>query len=271
MKKLSSCCAMIAALVISLPLHAEDTLPASRSQVSPEREYPSPVSATRPQGVFVPAKHIAMVAPGMKKSEVYTLLDVPHFHEGLFGVRRWNYLLNFYTGNGDEFRQCQYQVSYDKNSRVEGAFWRDGECASLFEKQLATSLTERVVTKYAPVPVVEEKAARTFAFTFDFNKSDVGDEGRSVISQVVNEVARGKTYQKIVITGFTDTVGSQSYNDVLAAQRAAATVSQLTAALDAAGSSLASRVFARGGRELAQPTLDQVEERANRRVQIELF
>ena len=83
-----------ATLVTALPAQAGDTLPAYRAQVSADVSFPDAGRATRPQGVFIPARHIAMVAPGLKKSEVYTLLDVPHFSEGLFGVHRWNYIVN---------------------------------------------------------------------------------------------------------------------------------------------------------------------------------
>ncbi len=271
--------AILAATILAMPtaLHAEDTLPASRPQVSADVAFPEMTRATRPQGVFVPARHIAMIAPGMKKSEIYTLLDVPHFSEGLFGVRRWNYILNFYTGRADEFRQCQYQIRYDKHYRVEGTYWRDVECSALFDAALAQpKAAERIVTQYVPSPahtpaaVTEEKAIKTFGFTFDFDKSTIRPAGHDVIRAIVAEVQRG-SYRRIVVTGFTDTMGAQGYNDVLAARRAAATVAELTEALAAAGSPLAHQVYSRGGRELAVDTSAQVREEANRRVVIELY
>lgn len=269
MKHLTALIFTAAAMGLAAPAGAEDTLPASRPQVSADIEFPAMTRATRPQGVFVPGRHIAMVAPGLKKSEVYTLLDVPHFNEGV--ARRWNYILNFYTGQGDEFRQCQYQIRYGKGARVEATYWRDAECAALFEKSLVeTKVTERIVTERVPTPVETERAEKSFGFTFDFNKSDIDAQGRDVIREIVAEALRG-SYRKLIVTGFTDTVGSQPYNDALAAKRAARTVAELTEALANAGSPLARETYSRGGRELAVETPDEVRELQNRRVIVELY
>jgi len=257
----------------TLPVLAGEPLPATRAQVGSENDFPSIKRATRPQGVFVPAKHVAMVAPGLKKSEVYTLLDVPHFKEGLFGVRKWNYILNFYNGKGDEFRQCQYQIRYDNKARVESTWWKGEACAALVEQALAEPKTvERVVTEYVnrPVPVAEERAVRTYSFNFDFNRSNINAEGRRVIGLAVKD-ALAASYRRIVVSGFTDTVGSTEYNDALAARRAAATVAELSSGLKAAGSPLADQTFSRGGRDLAVPTRDEVRDERNRRVVIEFY
>jgi outer membrane protein OmpA-like peptidoglycan-associated protein len=261
-----------ATLATSIPALAEDAPPATRPGVAPGSEFPALKEATRPQGVFVPARHLALVAPGLKKSEIYTLLDVPHFHEGLFGVHRWNYIINFYTGQGDEYRQCQYQVRFGRRYRVESSWWKDAECAQLFERGLAGQAVEAAAP--APVavaaPAVEERASKSYSFNFAFNSAVVNGDGREVIAQVTSEAGRAQ-YRRIVVTGFTDTVGSRDYNDALAARRAAATVTELSDALARIGSPLATSVFSRGGRDLAVATPDDVREVRNRRVLIEFF
>jgi len=279
MKKIIFLSTAVAAMAAAMPAHArtpafapEGATPTYRPSVTPDADWHDPDDATRRQGAFVPARNIALVAPGLKKSEVYTLLDVPHFHEGFFGVRRWTYLLNFYTGNGDEYRQCEYKLLYDRKMRVESAHWREAECASLFENALAgpePRVVEKIVTREVPVagPV---RAMKSYDFTFDFNKAQLTGMGRQTVSEAVSEVLRGN-YRRIVVTGFTDTVGSQDYNDVLASKRAAATVAELVAALQSAGSPLAHEVYTRGGRDLAVQTADEVREENNRRVLIELF
>ena len=255
-------------LAVSIPALAEDALPTTRPGVAPGSEFPALKDATRPQGVFVPARHLALVAPGLKKSEIYTLLDVPHFHEGLFGVRRWNYIINFYTGQGDEYRQCQYQVRFGRRYRVESSWWKDVECAQLFERGLAGQAAPPAPV--AAAPAVEERASKSYSFNFAFNSAVVNSEARDVIAQVTSEAGRAQ-YRRIVVTGFTDTVGSRDYNDALAARRAAATVAELSDALARAGSPLATSVFSRGGRDLAVATPDDVREVRNRRVLIEFF
>jgi len=116
---------------------ALDPLPVYRPMVDDSIVFPAVDRASRKAGVFVAPRNIAMVTPGMTKQQIYPLLDVPHFHEGLFGVRRWNYILNFYTGNGDEFRGCQYQIQFDRNARVERTYFKEQECAGLLEQRLA--------------------------------------------------------------------------------------------------------------------------------------
>ena len=261
-----------ATLTAFMPALAEDALPATRPGVAPGDDFPASRGATRPQGAFVPARHLALVAPGLKKSEIYTLLDVPHFREGLFGVHRWNYIINFYTGQGDEYRQCQYQIRFDRRYRVESSWWKDAECARLFERGLAGQAVQAAVAPPVAVagPPVGERPSKTYSFNFDFNSAVVSGDGRNVIAQVTSEAGRAP-YRRIVVTGFTDTVGSRDYNDALAARRAAATVVELSDALAHTGNPLATSVFSRGGRDLAVPTPDDVREVSNRRVQIELF
>lgn len=196
---------------------------------------------------------------------------MPHFSEGLFGVHKWNYIFNFYTGQGDEFRQCQYQIRYDRHYRVEAAYWRTEECAQAYQRALTDPVpAPQVVTQYVPAPQVEERAVRSYSFNFDFNRDVINNEGHLVIDQAVNDAAKGG-FKRIVVTGFTDTVGSREYNDGLAARRAAATVNELAAKLQASGSPLANQTFSRGGRELAVPTEGNVREVRNRRVMIEFY
>lgn len=262
-----------ACMSAAMPALAEDTLPQFRPGVSSDIEFPAIARATRPQGAFISARNIAFVAPGLRKSEVYTLLDVPHFSEGLFGVRRWNYILNFYTGTGNEYRQCQYQIRFDKHYRVEATWWREAPCADLFERALNSVRTPAPVQVYAMTPppaAAEERVLKTYSFTFDFNKSNITSEGDRVIAEAAAEAAAGQ-YRRVVVTGFTDTVGGRDYNDALAARRAAATVADLTDGLQRAHSPMADKVFSRGGRDLAVPTDPGVREERNRRVIIEFY
>lgn len=257
----------------ALPAFADETLPEFRAQVSGDIVFPSIDRAMRPQGAFVLARNIALVAPGLKKSEVYTLLDVPHFSEGLWGVRRWNYIFDFYTGHGNEYRQCQYQIRFDKHYRVESAWWHDRACADLFERALAPTPVVAYNPAPAPAPAsasAEERPAQTYAFNFDFDKSDITAEGDLVIGEAAAEAGRGK-YKRIVVTGFTDTMGATDYNDALAARRAAATVRALSDRLQKAANPLSNNVFSRGGRDLAVPTEAGVREIRNRRVSIEFY
>lgn len=125
---------------------ASEGLPSYRPGVSDAVAFPDVERATRKEGGFVSAHHVAMVTPGLTKDQVYALVGVPHFHEGLFGVRRWNYILNFYTGEGDRYVACQYQIRFDRNARVERTWFRDPACVNVLEQSLA-GITPTTATK----------------------------------------------------------------------------------------------------------------------------
>lgn len=58
-------------------------------------------------------KSLAMVERGMNKDQVRNLIGNPHFSEGMYGVREWDYVFNY--KDGKETKQCQYKVMFDKN------------------------------------------------------------------------------------------------------------------------------------------------------------
>lgn len=262
------------ALGLPVAIHAQEGIPTPLAAADPAIEFPNPKHATRPRGAFVRPQNVAMVTEGMTKGQIYTLLDVPHFSEGLFGVKRWNYILNFYTGSGAEYRSCQFQIRFDGKARVAGRWWQDQECANLF----ASLLRERPpVVMQAPQPrslppasaAVPERADKFYEFTFDFNSIVINAEGQEVLRSVVSDLS-DRRYGRVVVAGFTDTVGSTDYNDALAARRAAAVTSALRQMLPQ-GSRVSSDIYARGGRDLLVDTGDQVRETRNRRVRVELF
>ena len=263
------------AFVLSAPVaaQAQEALPGPPAGVDPAIEFPNPRHATRKQGVFVRPQNVAMVTEGMTKGQIYTLLDVPHFNEGLFGVRRWNYILNFYTGSGHEYRTCQFQIRFDGKMRVAGRWWQDRECADLFAGLLRDRppVIVQAPTPQQPVPApVRGRPLKSYEFTFDFNSIVIDAQGQQVLRSVASDLADSR-YARVVVAGFTDTMGSTDYNDALAARRAAAVSSALRQILPAGSRVSPEDVYARGGRDLEIETGDQVRETRNRRVRIELF
>lgn len=268
---------LVTALVLagSVPVSANEMLPSSRAGVDSAIAFPDAGRATRKQGVFVRPRDVLMVSEGMTKGQIYTLLDVPHFHEGLFAVRKWNYILNFYTGTGDAFVSCQYQLRFDGKARVSGRWWKDQSCADLVERLAADTPPPAAYYAAPPAPPVAqasspllERPAKTYEFTFNFDSAQILPEGEAVIRSVISDAAAGR-YTRILVSGFTDTMGTQGYNDQLAIRRAVAVADRLGTLLPAGG--LRADVAARGGRDLAVETGTQVRETRNRRVRIELM
>ncbi|HEX3673993.1 MAG TPA: OmpA family protein [Rhizomicrobium sp.] len=75
----------------------------------------------------------------------------------------------------------------------------------------------------APVP---PPAVKTFIVFFDFNKSNLTPEAVTVVSDAVRE-AKSQGAVRVLVTGHTDTVGSDAYNQALSVRRAEAVKDQM--------------------------------------------
>lgn len=91
--------------------------------------FPDPTTATWKDGSFPNRNNLAQVQPGVSKHQMYELLGPPDFHEGVFHVRVWDYLLRFRKADG--VVACQYQVQFDDDNRVIRTRWKDPECEQL--------------------------------------------------------------------------------------------------------------------------------------------
>jgi len=91
--------------------------------------FPDPGSAYLQEGSFVSLENLRNVAPGLTKNQVRELLGAPHFSEGVFGVKVWNYIFHF-RRNG-EVATCQYQVQYDDDKLLRSTYWNRPECEDI--------------------------------------------------------------------------------------------------------------------------------------------
>ncbi|MBW6399669.1 OmpA family protein [Roseomonas sp. HJA6] len=117
----------------------------------------------------------------------------------------------------------------------------------------------------APVaPAVAPVPARTFLVFFDWNRADLTDRAR----QIVSEAAQARTQQavtRIEVNGYTDTSGSAQYNQGLSVRRANAVAAELIR-LGVPRQEIVARGF--GETNLLVPTPDNTREPQNRRVEI---
>jgi outer membrane protein OmpA-like peptidoglycan-associated protein len=72
-----------------------------------------------------------------------------------------------------------------------------------------------------PPPAPPPPPVKTFIVFFDFDKSNLTAEAQSVVTEAV-KAAKSGGFVKVLITGHTDTVGSDSYNQALSVRRAEA-------------------------------------------------
>ncbi|WP_373778867.1 OmpA family protein [Glaesserella sp.] len=187
-------------------------------------------------------QNVRQVEAGMNKDELYNLLGRPHFSEGLYGVREWDYVFNF-RENG-EHKVCQFKILFDTNMNAQSFYWYPNGCNS--------------------------KAAYNLSgdFLFDFDKSDLTAQGVEVVDNIATQLKASKA-DAVKVAGYTDPLGSVKYNLGLSQRRADTVKARLieqgvTAQIEAVGYGEANQVKACTG---SGKTLKDCL-RPNRRVEI---
>ncbi|AIY42974.1 Outer membrane protein A precursor [Collimonas arenae] len=183
--------------------------------------FPDRDSASLKEGTFVNIDNLRQVAPGLSKNQLYALLQEPHFSEGVFGVRKWNYIFNFRTGKGDEFVSCQYQIQFDDHKLVKATYWKDPACADFLKRPAAPEVV------VAPVAIAAnpEKFVLSMDTLFPFAKSSLDSilpAGRTALDDLAAKIKSGYvSLSAIVVTGYADRIGSPESNQTLSLARAA--------------------------------------------------
>jgi len=242
--------------------------------VSPPTDYRTPVSEAGDGfpslasnwydgGQFVNPESILRVRKGQTKDQVRQLLGSPHFSEGFFGVREWDYVFNLYTGEGDDYCTCQYKVVYDENMVLESTHWRRECCEKLV----------------ARVENAEREAQKTLTLSgdalFEFDSAELTPEGERALSLLVGEAVRDFNDPQFKVVGYTDRFGTEEYNLRLSRNRAEAVMASLVQSGIDEDSIF---VFGRGMRDpvVYCPGVSQTPEikeclKPNRRVEVSVF
>jgi outer membrane protein OmpA-like peptidoglycan-associated protein len=112
----------------------------------------------------------------------------------------------------------------------------------------------------APSPLV-----RSFLVFFDFDRSDITEDARKVITQAADNVRKAGTTSRITLTGHADRAGAAQYNMRLSQRRADAVKAELVRMGVPANEIV---TVAKGESDPLVPTADGVREPRNRRVEI---
>jgi outer membrane protein OmpA-like peptidoglycan-associated protein len=118
----------------------------------------------------------------------------------------------------------------------------------------------------APKPVQAAPIPKNFMVFFDFDKSDLTPEAKSILTQAV-DAAKKQNATGYDLTGYTDTVGSAKYNMALSIRRAES-AKKFLMSLGVPANQITTH--GKGKTDLLVPTGDGVREAQNRRVQIVL-
>lgn len=205
-------CAVALALLSGCTRHVSRDI--SSEGVPGEVIFPALESAVLKEGTFPNPEDLRLVASGVTKDQLYQLLGPPHFREGYYGVREWDYLFHFRKDGG--VVTCQYKVIFDKDYLARSFYWKPEGCADLLETQPAD-------------PSVAARYTLSTDALFAFGRSGVGDiqpGGREEIAHISRELQRVENLRRVRVTGHTDIIGDEQSNLRLS-QRRAETVRQL--------------------------------------------
>lgn len=189
---------------------------AKDGQGAGEMVWPAPDSVTpmHKGGTFPNVANLKQVRPGLNKQQVSDLIGYPHFSEGIWGVREWNYVFNFRKPDSGEVTVCQYKVLFDENALARSFYWKPASCAAILESP-------------KPTDQAKEKPPQRFTLAADalfaFGSADVSPAGKNALADLATQLNEHLEQVKhIRITGYTDRLGTSVGNHDLSERRARA-------------------------------------------------
>lgn len=216
-----------------------------RSAAAAGDGFPDPARAYPRGGTYANLDNLRQYAPGMNKDQVQALLGTPHFNEGLWGVRSWNYLFNLRPRIGAEPVRCQFRIVFDADGRAQAQSWKPASCAALLEPPKAALAPAPAEPPPAPPPLRLQADA-----LFDFDSARLKPAGQERLRQLVREAGDPAALREVVVTGYTDRIGGDAYNLQLSQRRAQAVRAFLV------GQGLPAGVVRAEGRGNAAPVAD---------------
>jgi outer membrane protein OmpA-like peptidoglycan-associated protein len=177
-------------------------------------------------GTFPELEHLRELHAGLNKQQISQLIGWPHFEEGVWGVREWNYVFNFRDGDSDRVTVCQYKILFDQDKLARSFYWKPEDCARFVNPPPPP----------APAPVSKAQPQETTLstdalFAFDrYSLKDITDGGRAQLDALAAHLLDEKDrIAHISVAGYTDRLGSDEYNQVLSQRRAETVAKYLVA------------------------------------------
>lgn len=180
-----------------------------------EKSFPEPDKTYVKAVQRYDASQINRLGIGLNKNQVRFIMGNPHFSEGLFFVKTWNYLVGLQKPNSNEYQVCQLRVDFDKQYLVEALTWKDPACAELLKAPPAT-----IITQSSPVAV---KTYVSNDVLFNFNRSGITDVvgGAAVVEKLGSDIrSQFNNIQQVSVIGYADRIGKVDSNAALSQARA---------------------------------------------------
>ncbi|MCD1125895.1 OmpA family protein [Jinshanibacter sp. LJY008] len=165
--------------------------------------FPDVSNAVREEGSFVNLDNLKQVRPGMTKVQLYELIGVPHFDEGVLRVKEWDYIFHF-TKADKTILTCQYKVLFDSDMKAQSFYF----------------LPENCLDRLSGTPLVAHHDLSVESL-FAFDQATLSAKGIEQIETFSSGLKGiGLESKHIIVTGHTDRFGGKAYNQHLSLARA---------------------------------------------------
>ena len=195
-------------------------------------------------GTFPSIANLRQVKAGLNKQQVADLIGYPHFHEGVWRVREWNYLFNFRQLETGAVTVCQFKVLFDDQKLAQSFYWSPQSCSAVLDAP--------------PAPIagaVSEARVLSADALFEFDSAVLSRAGQHELDGLAAELQElAGRLSSVRILGYTDRLGSDSYNRLLSQRRAQAVKDYLT------GRGLPQQVLIAIGAGEAAPSVECVDQ-----------
>jgi OOP family OmpA-OmpF porin len=190
--------------------------------------WPSPDSVTpmHKGGTFPESMQLQLIQQGMNKQQIATLIGYPHFSEGVWAVREWNYRFNFREEGSDHVDICQFKILFDDGKLARSFYWHPESCSRHMTVTIAPTMAKASEQEISPpmATAPEQQVVLSADAMFEFDRwsiSEITDDGQAQLDMLAQKlIAEQNDIVEIHIRGYSDSLGGEDYDFALSERRA---------------------------------------------------